>query len=380
MSAQRWRIIFAGGGTAGHINPALSMADALKAEGHEILFVGTPEGLESDLVPRAGYTLQTVRARPLPRKISLGLIRAVGDAALGLGQSMRLIRRFRPNVVVGTGGYVAGPVLLAAVLQRVPTLIHEQNAFPGGTNRTLGRWVDRVALGYQEAAPYFPRRDKLVVTGNPVRSDLLTIGKAEGLRRLGLRSDRRTLIIFGGSRGARSINQAVFAARERLHALRNVQIVHQTGAAGFAEVVEAYSSVGVSPTSEESIVDKNIRVVPYIYDMPAALAAADLVLSRAGALSVAELTLRGLPSILVPYPYATGDHQTFNAKPLVDAGAARSIPDKLLDGERLAQQIEELIYDTDALRRMGAKAKSLGRPEAVKELVGLIHKLAAGGS
>lgn len=370
------RVLFAGGGTAGHINPALTVADILKEEGAEIAFAGTARGLESDLVPRAGYPLHTLRVRPLPRRISPALIKAAADAGIGLLQASRIVGKFRPHVVVGTGGYVAGPVLLAAVLRRVPTVIHEQNAFPGGTNRALARWVDRVALGYQEAASRFSRQDKLVYVGNPVRRELLTVGRTEGLRRLGLSSARRYVLIFGGSRGARSINEAVFAARAALHRHRDVEFVHQTGAAGFPEVVAAYRAVGVEPQRDDLIVDKNIRVVPYLYDMPAALAVADLAVARAGALTVAEITARGLPSILVPYPYATDDHQTFNAQPLVNAGAARMIADKDLTGDALAAMLKELLSKPERLRQMGEAARSLGRPTAAQELAQLIRSVA----
>lgn len=376
MSTERLRVLFAGGGTAGHINPALTVADILKAEGAEVVFAGTSDGLEADLVPRAGYPLYTVQARPLPRRLGWQLVRAAGAAGLGLVQAVRLVRRCRPHVVVGTGGYVAGPVLLAAVLLGVPTVIHEQNALPGSTNRLLARWVDCVALGYKEAERYFPRRDKLVFTGNPVRPDLAALSRGEGAKRLGLRPDRPTVVIFGGSRGARSINEAVFAARERLHALSGVQFLHQTGQAGFPAVREAYRRAGVPVDRDDVIEDRNIRVVPYLYDMPAALAAADLVVSRAGALSVAEITVRGIPAILVPYPYAAGDHQTYNAKPLVDAGAARCIADAALSGATLAQHIEELIRDAAALRTMAARARELGRPAAAQDLAALIRRTA----
>lgn len=372
------RVLFAGGGTAGHINPALTVADVLHAEGANILFAGTPTGLEGDLVPRAGYTLKPIRVHPLPRKLNLRLVKAVGEAGIGVGQALSVLRSFRPNVVVGTGGYVAGPVLLAAVLLRVPTVIHEQNAYPGGTNRTLARWVTRVALGYNEAAQYFPGPDKLVFVGNPIHADFFSARRSEGLDRLLLRRDRLTVIIFGGSRGARSINEAVFAARHRLQAMKSVQVVHQTGATGFDDVVAAYRSQGITPADKNLIQDQNIRVVPYLYDMPSTLAAADLVVSRSGALSVAEITACGLPAILVPYPYATADHQTFNARPLVDAGAARCIPDNKLDGDTLADFIHKLIQDPEGLRKMGKRAKALGQPDAATKLVDLIRSVAAG--
>lgn len=368
-------MILAGGGTAGHINPALAVADILRRKGAEILFVGTERGLEADLVPRAGYRLETIKAAPFPRRLSWRQAAAIYTAASGWRQAFGIIRRFRPHVVVGTGGYVAGPVVLAAVLLRIPTLIHEQNAWPGGTNRLLARWVDRVALGYEEAARYLRAKDKPVYTGNPVRAEVLAVSRTEAVRKLGLRPDRLTVVIMGGSRGAASINRAVWSARERLRSDARLQVIHQTGAAGFHEVKTRYESVGIHATDEGMIIDGQLRVVPYLYDMPVVLAAADIVISRAGALSLAEITARGLPSILVPYPHAAGDHQTFNARALVVAGAAQMIDDKELTGERLLATLLPLVENAEQRRKMAAAAKALGRPDAAEALVQLIVEL-----
>ncbi len=368
-------MILAGGGTAGHINPALAVADILRGKGAEILFVGTERGLEADLVPRAGYKLETIKAAPFPRRLSWRQAAAIYAAMSGWRQAFGIIRRFRPHVVVGTGGYVAGPVVLAAVLLRIPTLIHEQNAWPGGANRLLARWVDRVALGYEEAGRYLRVKDKPVHTGNPVRSEVLAASRTEAVRKLGLRPDRLTVVIMGGSRGAASINKAVWSARERLRNEARLQVIHQTGAAGFNEVRGRYASIGIHPTEEGTITDGPMRVVPYLYDMPAVLAAADVVVSRAGALSLAEITARGLPSILVPYPYAAGDHQTFNARTLVAAGAAYMINDHELTGERLWAALWPLIEDPDRRKKMAAAAKALARPAAAETLAELIVDL-----
>lgn len=369
------RILLAGGGTAGHINPALAVADLLRARGAEILFAGTERGLEADLVPRAGYELETISAAPFPRRLSWQQVVAVFAAMEGWRKAFRILRRFRPHVVVGTGGYVAGPVLLAGVLLRIPTLIHEQNAWPGGTNRMLARWVDRVALGYTEAAQYLRAKDKPVHTGNPVRADVLAAVRHDALRTLSLRRDRITVVIFGGSRGARSINEAVWGAREHLRTDTRLQVIHQTGAADFAAVKERYASVGIEPQDEATIIDGTMRVVPYLYDMPAVLAAADIAVSRAGALSLAEISARGLPAILVPYPHAAGDHQTFNARSLVEAGAARMIPDHELTGDHLLQAMLPLLESTQQRLKMSSAARKLARPEAAQTLANLIVDL-----
>lgn len=372
MKREQLRVLFAGGGTAGHINPALAVADELKKQHQAVVaFAGTPNGLEADLVPRAGYDLHHVQVKPFVRRINLDLLKAFGQVFIGFGQAVQIIRRFQPHVVVGTGGYVAGPVLLAAVMQRIPTVIHEQNAFPGGTNRALARVVQRVALGYAEASRFFAKPDKLVTVGNPIRTQRYQAQPNSARQKLGLHPAKRTFVIFGGSRGARSINEAVFAARKQLNTLENVQIVHQTGAQQFPHVKQQYEAVGIRARGD-TIVDGNIHVMPYIYDMPTMLAAADLVLSRAGALSVAEITAYALPSILVPYPYATGDHQTHNAQPLVKAGAAIHIADNELTGEHLSATMQSLIHDTERLRQMGEKAGSLSKPRAVQHLAEVI--------
>lgn len=371
------RVILAGGGTAGHINPALTVAELLREEGAEILFVGTEKGLEADLVPRAGFPMERIRVAPLDRRPGLGQLRALGAAIAGVSDSLRVIRRFRPDVVVGTGGYVSGPALLAAVLRRVPTVIHEGNAVPGVATRLLARRVDCVAVGYEEAGRRLRTKDKPIHVGNPVRPEVLAARRSEGLRQLGLRPDRLTLLIFGGSRGAKSINDAVWAAREGLCKIPGVQIVHQTGAAGFTTQKERYIASGIEPTAEDRIDDGPLRVVPYIYDMPSALAAADVVVSRAGALSLAEITARGIPAIIVPYPYATDDHQKFNAQSLAQAGAARVILDAELTAERLLDELHPLLQDESLRLRMAAASRSLGRPEAARELVELIRSVVA---
>lgn len=370
------RVLISGGGTAGHVNPALTVAEVLRAEGAEVLFVGTRDGLEADLVPRAGFRLEFIRVAPLMQQPGWKKIRGLTSAFAGVAGSVRIIRRFRPHVAVGTGGYVTGPVLLAAVLLRVPTVIHEQNAVIGATNRLLARWVDRIAFGYAEAARGLRTKDKPIHVGNPVRPEVLQMERSEGIRRLGLRPDRLTLLIFGGSRGAKSINDAVWTARDALLRLPGVQIVHQTGAAGFAAQRARYEAVGVRPAAEDRIDDGPMRVVPYIYDMPSALAAADVVVSRAGAISVAEITARGIPAVLIPFPYAAEDHQTHNARPLEKAGAARVIPDAELTGERLTAELLPILRDAELRRRMAAAARSLGRPEAARELVELIKAAA----
>jgi UDP-N-acetylglucosamine--N-acetylmuramyl-(pentapeptide) pyrophosphoryl-undecaprenol N-acetylglucosamine transferase len=373
------RLIFTGGGTAGHINPALTIANLFKEKGTEILFVGCKGGLEEVLVPKAGYNLAYIKSKPLPRKIGWELVANPLVTMSGFLQAVRVIRNFKPHAVVGTGGYVTVPAMLAACFLKVPTLIHEQNAVPGKANIMLSKYVKMVAVGYPQAAEKMRGKTNAVVTGNPIRPEILARSKAEGQRRLGLDPQRLTAVIFGGSLGARSINEAVFQARERLIKQEKVQIIHQTGASEFPRVAEAYKSLGIIPEGDV-IRDHNITVVPYLYDMPSALAAGDLVVCRSGAVSVAEVTALGLPAIFIPYPHAHSDEQTHNARAVVETGGAFMIPDTHLNGEVLADKLLELINHHELRHTMSVKSKQMGYIDAadrirqlIEDLIGLSH-------
>lgn len=370
------RVLIAAGGTGGHIYPGITVAQVLKDQGAEVVFVGTKDGLEADVIPRAGFRLRAVKAHHIPRKVSWEIPRALVTAVGGTYQAMKVIRQFRPHVVLGTGGYVSGPVLLAAAVLRYPTLIHEQNAFPGITNRMLARVVDRIAVGYGEAKAFFPAH-KTTVTGNPVRPEIRTCTREAGQRAFGLDPRKRTLLVTAGSQGARSVNRALLEAAPMLHARRDLQVLHAAGRALYAEMVEELRSHGVKPDAgDEKIRYGNICIMPYIYAMPEALAVADLVVGRGGALSSAEFTVRGLPAILVPYPYAAEDHQLHNARVLEEHGAARILLDQEISGQTLGSLIGQLLDTPGCLQSMARASKRLGKPHATDELVALVNTLA----
>ncbi|NLA57396.1 MAG: undecaprenyldiphospho-muramoylpentapeptide beta-N-acetylglucosaminyltransferase [Firmicutes bacterium] len=374
------RVLIAAGGTGGHIYPGLTIANELRKRypQGEILFVGTQYGLEKDIVPRAGYPLELISVQYIRRRLSLDLIKTGFVAFKGLSQSLGIIRRFKPDVVIGTGGYVAGPVLLAAVLRRVPTFIQEQNAFPGITNRLLGRFVSGIALGYAEASRYFPKDKRVIVTGNPIRSEIAHISKEEGIQRLNLRPGYWTVVVFGGSQGGLSINRAMRELAPRLKRESRLQVIHQTGQKSYGAI--AREVLGLSDQGAEelpsAVQDGCITIVPYIYDMPAALAAADLVVGRAGAISIAEITVRGLPAVLIPFPYAAENHQEKNARVLEREGAARVILDRDVSGETLGACIFELLGNPGLLAQMAAASKKLGRADATKVIADKIVELA----
>jgi UDP-N-acetylglucosamine--N-acetylmuramyl-(pentapeptide) pyrophosphoryl-undecaprenol N-acetylglucosamine transferase len=363
----------AGGGTGGHIYPAITIAKtiAAMAPNCQLLFIGTSQGLEADVVPREGFDLITIDARGFERRLSLGTVRTVLATLADLVQSLRIIRRFRPDIVIGTGGYTCGPVLLAARILGLPTLIQEQNVIPGVTNRILARFAGCVAVGYEEAAAYFGRQAKVVVTGNPIRPEVVTAERTAGIAALGLDAGRLTLLTVGGSRGARSINNAMLAVHRHFAGRDDIQLLHVTGQNEYNNIIDGLAQAGIDISRIG-----NISIRPYMYDMPLALAAADIAVSRAGALGLAELTARGIPAILVPYPYAAENHQEYNARVLERRGAAVVIRDADLTGQVLVEAVEDLIRRRDRLATMATASKSLGRPAAAAAIASLAIELA----
>lgn len=302
----------------------------------------------------------------LARKISLKTLKTGFKLLQGVWQARKIIKEFQPDLVVGTGGYVCGPVVAVAAWQGIPTLIHEQNAFPGITNRMLAKWVKKVAITYSESAKYFPE-EKTVLTGNPVRPEVALAKREKALTKFGLDPRKKTVLIFGGSRGARSINKALVEARANLQKENNLQIIHVSGKEDFVWVS--------GQKSMEEVKLGNVILKPYLYNMPEALAAADLVVCRAGATTLAEITVRGLPSILIPYPYATDNHQEYNARSLEKAKAALVILDKNLNGQIITKHLLELINNEDRLEIMSQESKKLGRLQAAEEIVDCLYNL-----
>lgn len=358
------KIILSGGGTGGHIYPAITIAREIeRLTEAEILFVGTPNGMESQIVPGEGYSFASIPAAGLKRKLTPENIKILMKAAAGLWKARRILSRFQPDVVIGTGGYVCGPILMAAALSRIPTMIQEQNVIPGITNKILNRVVDRVALGYEEAKARFPHPEKCIYTGNPIRREILFTKKAESRKKLGVPPDAFMVLAAGGSRGARTINTAMVGVHRHFAETDGICLYHVTGVGEFARVKEALGTV-----DEKGRFGRGSRVVDYQKDMPTALAAADLVIYRAGAIGLAELAARGLPSILVPYPYAAEDHQTYNARVFVAGGAAKMIVDKYLTADELIQDITELKEDPELLSEMAEASRKLGRIHAGEEI------------
>lgn len=346
---EQMRVLIAGGGTGGHVIPALAVARELKSRYEaEVLFVGTARGMENRLVPQAGFALELVKVGAL-KNVSLATrVKTVFDLPRAIFHSRRIIRKFRPDVVIGVGGYASGPAMAAAILGRVPTLAFEPNLIPGFANKMVGRRVTAAAVHFEQTGKYFRNAH---VVGVPVRPEFFNVVAQP-------QNHPPTLLVFGGSQGAHAINQALPAAipevQRRLPALR---VIHQTGERDYNDVREAYSRAGIAA-----------EVSAFIDDMPQAFARADLLVCRSGASTVAEITAAGKPAIFVPFPRAADDHQRHNAEAIADAGAAVLIPESELTPQRLAQKVTELLSDPGKLQAMGAKARKLGHRDAAGKM------------
>ena len=360
------RIAIAGGGTGGHLYPGIAVAREAVRAGGSVIFIGTRDGIETRVLPREGFELKTIRAGRFKGMGMVDKIKALILIPAGIAASMRVLREFGPKVVLGVGGYASLSAALAAKLTGVPVVVQEQNAYPGLTNRVLGRLADKVALGFAEASGFFPA-GRSVHTGNPVRAELKDAGRAGSIKAFGLKEDRTTVLVFGGSGGSHSINRAVTEALGLMGELADkIQFIHQTGEKDLARVEDAYGKSGFTAA-----------VLPFIYDMAAAYACADLVVCRSGALTIAELTVLGKPSVLVPYPYAANNHQEANARVLEAAGAARVALDRELTGVRMAAEISGLALDRNTLSGMAGRCFSLGRPDAAARVLDICRSVSS---
>jgi UDP-N-acetylglucosamine--N-acetylmuramyl-(pentapeptide) pyrophosphoryl-undecaprenol N-acetylglucosamine transferase len=359
------RVLIAGGGTGGHVVPALAIARELRdAHAAEVRFVGSARGLETRLVPLAGLPLDLVRSGQL-KNVSLATrLRTVIDLPLGVLECLRLLRQFRPQVVVGVGGYASGPAMLAALLLRLPTLAFEPNAVPGLANRLVGRWVSAAAVNFAQTQRYFRNAR---VTGIPVRAEFFAVAPQSA-------AAPPRLLVIGGSQGARVLNQAMPKVAPRLlDQFASLEIVHQAGARHAESTAAAYARAGLSVEQ----VAQRIRVHAYLDQMPREFAAADLLLCRSGASTMAELGAAGRASLLVPFALAADDHQRRNAEVFLQAGAARMLTEaELADPKRLLDALTRLLADPAALRTMGERARFLARPDAARQIASMILDLA----
>jgi UDP-N-acetylglucosamine--N-acetylmuramyl-(pentapeptide) pyrophosphoryl-undecaprenol N-acetylglucosamine transferase len=348
----------AGGGTGGHVIPAIAVARVLRERGHAATFIGTKRGLEARLVPEAGFPIEWIEIGGLKRLGPIRRARTLIQIPVSVARVRAIMRRIRPGAVFSMGGYVAGPVVIAAALGRIPIVVMEPNAVPGATNRYAARWVARALLNFEETAKWFPP-GRTEVTGMPVRHEFFDLpAKALG--------DAITVLITGGSQGSQNLNRA---ARESWPLFRSapfaVRLIHQTGAMQHAEIAAGFATTGLDG-----------EVVPFVQDMPGAFARSDVVICRSGAGAVAEVAAAGKPAILVPFPFASDNHQQKNAEALVRAGAARMVLDRDMNGARLFDQVASLAVQPAELERMANTVRQFAKPNAAVRAADILEEVA----
>jgi UDP-N-acetylglucosamine--N-acetylmuramyl-(pentapeptide) pyrophosphoryl-undecaprenol N-acetylglucosamine transferase len=368
MSQHRKKIIISGGGTGGHIFPAVAIADALKQrlDDPDILFIGAKGRMEMEKVPAAGYPIKGLWISGIQRRVTLKNLSFPFKLISSILKARSIIKSFRPDIAIGTGGYASGPMLRVASSRGIPSLIQEQNSFPGITNRLLSKTVDRICVAFENMDRYFPA-EKTSITGNPVRKDIIQIqGKRnEALEFFGLKEGRKTILVIGGSQGARSINRALLSqAGEILD--DDVQMIWQCGKAFLPEARETASGL-------HAVEQEKLKVHDFISRMDLAYAAADIVISRAGAIAISELCIVGCPIVLVPLPGAAEDHQTKNARALSENDAAMLLPDNELD--KLAKTVKDLLADEGRQKKMKENIQRFARPDATEKIADEVIKL-----
>ncbi len=349
------RCVIAGGGTGGHLFPAMAVAEAFmeREMGNEVLFVGTEKGLEARILTKRRFPLRMIRVEPIKGKSFLKRLKVLLDIPRALREALIILKEFHPQVVLGVGGYASGPTLIAAYLLGIHRAIHEQNVIPGMTNRILKWFSQRIFISFEETKRFFPQR-KTILTGNPIRKEFFISNSI-----VEKKEDRFNILIFGGSLGAHRINLAVIEALDILHGLRSkLRFFHQTGNDDFEHVSKAYKEKGF-----------DAEVAPFFDDMATRYQMADLVICRSGASSVAEIGALGKAAILIPYPYAANNHQLMNAKMLVEMGGASMILDKELNGLSLSRAIIHLYEHPEERERMAEAVRKIGRPKAAEEIV-----------
>ena len=345
-------VVIAAAGTGGHINPGIAIANKIKEEdkNSKVLFIGTNRGLENDLVPRAGYELKTVNAYGIERKLTMQNFKRLYSTIKSVKEAKKILIDFKADVVIGTGGYICMPVILAANKLKIPTLLHESNAFPGVAVRLLSKKVNTVLVGFEDAKQRLKKAKNIVVTGNPTKikkQNFTSNQKEEIIKSIGLKTNKPIVLVFGGSQGAKSINES-FIDIIKNKKNKEYQIIWAAGPSQYEEIKEKLNDDNININNIE-----NVKIVPYIYNMEEVMNVVDLVVCRSGAMTITEISIVGKPAIFIPFPFATENHQEYNAKVLKNVGAAKIILDKNLTAEELNSTISNLMKDKKALKEMG---------------------------
>lgn len=350
------KVVIAAAGTGGHINPGIAIASKIKEmdKKSDILFIGTNRGLENDLVPRAGYKLKTIRAYGIERKFTLQNMKRLYYTTKAIGEAKKILKEFGAEVVVGTGGYICMPVMIAAKKLGIPTLLHESNAFPGVSVKLLSKKVNTVMVGFEDAKERLPKAKKVVVTGNPTKikkREFSNLQKNDIIHQIGLKEDKPIVLVFGGSQGAQSINSSfldIIIQKKNT----NYQIIWAAGPSQYENI-----KLELKKKKMDIAHIENVKIVPYIYNMEELMNVVDLVVCRSGAMTITEIAIVGKPAIFIPFPFATENHQEYNAKVLQRVGAAKIILDKDLNGEILNKEIKSIISSKKIMQEMSEKAK-----------------------
>lgn len=367
------RVVLSGGGTGGHIYPALAVASQCAAEipDSEFLYIGGQRGLESSLVPKQDIPFEAIDITGFRRKLSLDNVKTVVRFLKGVRTSKKLLREFNPDVVIGTGGYVCGPVVYAAAKLGIPSIIHEQNAIPGLTNRFLSRYVSTVAVSFEGSGSSFPAARNVVYTGNPRATTVYAADQDKGYDSLGLPRSSSVVLVVGGSRGAKAINEAMIEMAPLLKRSEHLQFVYVTGDSYYDSTIDAIRAKTGEPPA-------NLQVLPYVHNMPEVLACTSLIVNRAGASFLAEVTALGIPAVLIPSPNVTNNHQEKNARKLEQAGAAEVILEPELTGQSLYASVERIMNDLNRHDAMSSASRRLGKPDSAHLIVEEMRRLVQG--
>ena len=368
------RVIIAAAGTAGHINPGLAIANKIKKEekNSEIIFIGTTRGLENDLVPRAGYKLKTIDAYGLSKEISIENLKKMYKTFKGLGEAKKIIKEFKPDIVIGTGGYICGATITAAHRLKIPTLLHESNAFPGKAVKMLAKKTNTILVSFKDAVPRIKNCKNVVFTGTPVKIKKQNYTEEEKNRIIygvDLDINKPIVLVFGGSQGAKRINDTIIEIiKNKLN--KDYQIIWATGPKQFGVIKEELENLGLNINNI-----KNMKILPYIYNMEELMNVVDLIVARSGAMTITEISNLGKPSILVPLPNVSHNHQLYNAKALENVGAAKIILNDEINGEKLNKTIEEIVLDKNVTKKMGENALKISTVDAEDRIYDEIKKL-----
>lgn len=354
----KMKVIIAAAQTGGHINPGIAIANKIKEKNRNarIMFIGTTRGLENDLVPRAGYELETIDAYGISRKITLTNIKNMFKTLQGFEEAKKIIKDFKPDIVIGTGGFICGPTIMAAKKYKVPTILHESNAFPGVATKLLSKKVDKVLVGFEEAKQRLPKAKEVVITGTPTKIKGISMSQAQKdimKKEIGLNNDLPIVLVFGGSQGAKTINETLIdIILNKLN--KKYQIIWASG-------TKQYDIIKENLKNKKTNIDriKNVIIIPYIYNMEEVMNISDIIVSRSGAMTITEIAKIGKPAIFIPFPFATENHQEYNAQVLEKVGAAKIILDKDLNAQSLSNTIEEMLKDKSNLEKMGQNAKKV---------------------